>query len=340
MLEEMANNEFEPRNDKVKVTVCKYNQQGFCKYRQQCSKQHINRICPSHPLCQHRACEMRHPKQCRTFSQYSKCHFTNCAYLHSTDPNTKKLDRLEQELSDLKETVFNLSSRCEELKLQLQKVNFDDVKQHENEDIEHLKETVKKLLKQSKAKNEKHMCKKSEVRKKTKCKKVKIVKMYECKQCDYKCEKEITLKKHRNTKHINHHDISNIYPEKVIQHNIDNHISECSICDDKFLTEEEYTNHIQEHLQEIKEIDVEYLKSGHEIFDCNTCHFKSNIPEAIKSHLTAHVLKPKDKLKLKSKCKKYKEAMYKSKNWQDMYDEVGNPIFDSTDSDTSSDNEE
>ena len=32
--------------------------------------------------------------------------------------------------------------------------------------------------------------------------------------------------------------------------------------------------------------------------------------------------------------------MYKSKNWQDMYDKVGNPIFDSTDSDTSSDNEE
>ena len=42
---------------------------------------------------------------------------------------------------------------------------------------------------------------------------------------------------------------------------------------------------------------------------------------------------------MKSKCKKYKETMLKSKNWRDMYDDEGNPIFDSTDNDTSSDNE-
>ena len=159
--------------------------------------------------------------------------------------------------------------------------------------------------------------------------------MYKCKQCDYNCEKEITLKKHTNTKHIKHYGTCNIEPEEVSQHNSENNRTECSICEEKFLTEEEYTNHIQEHLKEIKEIDIEYLKSGHEIFDCNTCHFKSNIPETIKSHLTAHVLEPKERLKLKSQSKKYKEAMYKSKNWRDMYDNIGNPLFDSSDSDTS-----
>ena len=72
-----------------------------------------------------------------------------------------------------------------------------------------------------------------------------------------------------------------------------------------------------------------------QIFDYNNCHFKSNIPETIKSHLTVHVLEPKERLKLKSQSKKYKEAMYKSKNWRDMYDNIGNPLFDSSDSDTS-----
>ena len=159
--------------------------------------------------------------------------------------------------------------------------------------------------------------------------------MYQCKKCDYKCEKEVTLNKHINTKHI-----SELKSEKVIQQDYETEISECSICDDKFLTEQEYNNHIKEHIEEIKEIDIEYLKSGHEIFDCSTCHFQSNNPVAIKTHLTNHVIQPKDKLSMKSKCKKYKETMLKSKNWRDMYDDEGNPIFDSTDNDTSSDNED
>ena len=125
---------------------------------------------------------------------------------------------------------------------------------------------------------------------------------------------------------------------KVIQQEPE--ISECSICDDKFITEEEYTNHVKEHLEEIKDIDIEFLKNGHEIFDCSTCKFQSNKPEAIKTHLTNHVLKPKDKIKIKSKARKYKAAMLKSKNWRDMYDCDGNPIFESSDSDTSSDTDD
>ena len=99
------------------------------------------------------------------------------------------------------------------------------------------------------------------------------------------------------------------------------------------------TRHVQEHLEEIKEIDIEYLKSELEIFDCSTCHFESNNPVAIKSHLAEHVLKPKQKAKVKSKTRKYKKAMLDSKNWLDMFDDEGNPFFDSTDSDISSDSE-
>ena len=41
---------------------------------------------------------------------------------------------------------------------------------------------------------------------------------------------------------------------------------ECSMCDDKLLTQEEYTNNNSEHLREIQEDDIEYLKKGHKIF--------------------------------------------------------------------------
>ena len=128
-------------------------------------------------------------------------------------------------------------------------------------------------------------------------------------------------------------------PDKVIQQDIEPEISECSICDDKFITHAEYTKHIKDHIEEIKDIDIEYLKNGHEIFECSSCHFQSNKPEAVKRHLTEHLLQPKDKVKIKSKCKQYKEKMLKSKNWRDMYDHEGNPIFESTDNDTSSEDE-
>ena len=49
---------------------------------------------------------------------------------------------------------------------------------------------------------------------------------------------------------------------------------ECSMCDDKLLTQEDYTNHISEHLKEIQEIDVEYLKNGYKMFECSNCNFQ------------------------------------------------------------------
>ena len=43
---------------------------------------------------------------------------------------------------------------------------------------------------------------------------------------------------------------------------------DCPLCEDKFRTDEEFNIHINEHLAEIKSIDIEYLKRGHEVFAC------------------------------------------------------------------------
>ena len=42
--------------------VCKHNQTGYCKYRQQCTKEHVNEICNEKHECKDNACKMRHPK--------------------------------------------------------------------------------------------------------------------------------------------------------------------------------------------------------------------------------------------------------------------------------------
>ena len=50
-------------------------------------------------------------------------------------------------------------------------------------------------------------------------------------------------------------------------------VRECSLCDNKFFTHKELKTHVTEHLEEIKDIDIEHLKSWHELFACNLCFF-------------------------------------------------------------------
>ena len=116
-------------------------------------------------------------------------------------------------------------------------------------------------------------------------------------------------------------------------------MKECSLCEDKFLTHEEFKVHVTEHLVEIKDIDIDYLKSGHEIFSCSICNFESNHSEAIKNHLAEHTLSPKEDPGNLSISKRNKEAVLKSSNWRDMYDEEGNPLFDTTDDENGSEDD-
>ena len=53
-------------------------------------------------------------------------------------------------------------------------------------------------------------------------------------------------------------------------------VKECSLCEDRFPTNEEFKIHVANNLTDIQEIDIEYLKNGHEIFVCNNCSLESN----------------------------------------------------------------
>ena len=178
-------------------------------------------------------------------------------------------------------------------------------------------------------------------------------------------KKSVTLKKHINTKHVeeiyecnkchekfkgidnlaNH--MSTEHDNKVVESSEKQTFGEidkqalpditCPLCEDTFLTDQDFNIHINEHLAEIKSMDIEYLKNGHKIFACYLCNFESSDTNLIKKHLARHTQSPKVISKKISKSQ-YK-SLLKSKDWRDAYDDEGNPLYDTTSSEESSDSE-
>ena len=95
--------------EQMRMTVCRYHQNGFCKYRQQCQNKHVDELCQFKLSCPNKECEKRHPRLCRSFEEFRNCKFVKCAYAHSQDcGNDNKINDLEKEVDDLKQHVKNL----------------------------------------------------------------------------------------------------------------------------------------------------------------------------------------------------------------------------------------
>ena len=70
---------------------------------------------------------------------------------------------------------------------------------------------------------------------------------FKCEKCDFISDKEITINKHMNTKHIH----------KFLE-------SECSLYEDRFTSATELEKHIDAHIEEIETLDVASLSNGHD----------------------------------------------------------------------------
>ena len=66
-------------------------------------------------------------------------------------------------------------------------------------------------------------------------------------------------------------------------------VHEWSLCEDNFSSQEDHDTNVNEHIQEINEIDIESLKGGNEIFKCNFCGFQSGQTVTVKDHLKEHI---------------------------------------------------
>ena len=100
------------------MNICKYNQTGFCKFREQCKKPHDNQACENTD-CRKENCTRRHPKVCKHFDTKGKCRYKEgCAYQHVEKVNIEKLFEIVsqvtitnlKEIGDLKEEVQELKT--------------------------------------------------------------------------------------------------------------------------------------------------------------------------------------------------------------------------------------
>ena len=106
--------------------VCRYNKFGFCRFRGECRKQHVNDLCVSSE-CDVSNCEKRHPRKCK-FHKYKKCKFgEECKFDHSVEQiavvmNDDKLDELERKVSEKNEVISKQSNMISELEIKHSKL--------------------------------------------------------------------------------------------------------------------------------------------------------------------------------------------------------------------------
>ena len=62
----------------------------------------------------------------------------------------------------------------------------------------------------------------------------------------------------------------------------------CSLCDEKCQTSGELADHIEDHLQEIRNLDAIELKYSHETFQCNVCQYQTSNDDEVRKHLISH----------------------------------------------------
>ena len=298
--------------------ICKHFMYGYCKYQERCPEQHINVICEENTKCDNNGCVKRHPKPCKFFARNGKCKFERCAYMHVKDENILKIEDLEGQVHVLKENVDKLTKTNNDItnnetKLRntladiVERLKFLEQRHKEQDEIVNdSKESPGEITseKNSKAKDVDNTTDETKTVNKTDDN-------FKCDQCNFKTNKINTLTKHTTTKHA-------IMISKECN-------SKCSLCEDRFQTDQEFKKHIAEHMEEIEVMDLASLTHGNDLFECNLCSFESGMGDSIREHLIDHV---NSSLEEEITGKEVKSVQSEAKSLLDEYDDDGNYIGD------------
>ena len=75
-----------------KENILKYNQFGFCKFKEHCKTKDEHRTCESRTTCKS-SCTKRQTKDCGTFSNSGQCRFNEqCSYKHVEKVNQSEIN--------------------------------------------------------------------------------------------------------------------------------------------------------------------------------------------------------------------------------------------------------
>ena len=180
--------------------VCTHFKYGYCKFKEHCEREHVTGECKALFACKSKVCNKRHPRVCKRFSLEKFCKFgSDCAYLHLVDTgvqvqkhlstvdqkeshNELKIQILEEEVKTLKAQIGQLATLYTDLS-----DKFDEITKYNSKEMVIEKPSTDKLEEIPEAKTNK----------KLNVKKLK----FKCDKCECTFKKEITLIKHKNTKH-------------------------------------------------------------------------------------------------------------------------------------------
>ena len=273
--------------------ICKYYKFGYCKLKDQCGKYHIQEECREGPRCEHISkCPLRHPKMCKRIMTDNHCGFQKCAYNHkrssnyqNTEINTlheevkimkTEIDALKidlklvlsvrAEIECLKESVKDIKEEIQQLK----SINIDLIERIKHVEEEIIYDTDDECESDndinSSYSNAKLFHKESVHNK---------GQTYKCNKCDFAGHTEVSLKKHRNTKHSLQNNgesevklinkdctlegfegIEDLFQIEVLD---GEEVYACNVCNEGFDREDEIMKHI---LDGHKEIVIELSKDS------------------------------------------------------------------------------
>ena len=122
----------------VSERVCRFNQFGFCKFKNKCFRKHVDITCEN-AKCLKSDCHLRHPKKCRYFFEYSYCKFREyCRFGHdkvgkSTIDN--EIEKLKCEIETSRKMIEAKDHEIKEKDCEIRKL-LDDVKIKVKEKLE------------------------------------------------------------------------------------------------------------------------------------------------------------------------------------------------------------
>ena len=216
--------------------MCHHHKFGFCKFKQQCLKEHVETECEALSACKEiKSCRKRHPKTCRRFSLENFCQFgERCSYVHVARDHNKvafnkiveDMNNIKAELDLLKNTVKSLSEikkegkvikkSIEGLKAEIVKIKAENLQIVMK--VKSLEEDMETETDDNSDSDETDINDRAEVDEvlsciycKTQFSKIKYFKSHmeshegddiiKCLKCLYSCANKLTLQKHMNTKH-------------------------------------------------------------------------------------------------------------------------------------------
>ena len=102
--------------------VCHFNKFGFCKFGNQCFRQHENKLCEN-VNCKVLECRLRHPKKCRFFTEYYYCKFGSyCKFSHERFEEGKSIKLIEKPLEDVQKEIMRKDKEIENMNNEMSKL--------------------------------------------------------------------------------------------------------------------------------------------------------------------------------------------------------------------------